>query len=136
MQLPPKKENQDKYCDYHGEKGHYTNNSFQLRIQLEIALESGKINHLIRDVRQRGRGNTKRRDAGKDKVINMIMSWLDDRKRKSVERDESWMKAPIVFPPLSREDAFDEPLIIEAVGTDIYQNGQNQSKNGQSRARE
>ncbi|GJR97037.1 hypothetical protein Tco_0269211 [Tanacetum coccineum] len=95
MQLPSKKENQDKYCDYHGEKGHYANDCFQLRIQLEIALELGKLNHLIKDVRQRGRGNTKRRDAGKDKVINMIRSWLDDRKRKSIERDEIWMKAPI-----------------------------------------
>nr|GEW85982.1 reverse transcriptase domain-containing protein [Tanacetum cinerariifolium] len=51
MQLPPKKENQDKYCDYHGEKGHYTNDCFQLRRQLEMALESGKLNHLIKDVR-------------------------------------------------------------------------------------
>ncbi|GJX50809.1 hypothetical protein Tco_0277654 [Tanacetum coccineum] len=28
MKLPPKKENQDRYCDYHGEKGHYTNDFF------------------------------------------------------------------------------------------------------------
>ncbi|GJT53181.1 hypothetical protein Tco_0988235 [Tanacetum coccineum] len=75
----------------------------------------GKLNHLIKDVRQRGRGNAKGRDVGKDKVINMIRSWPNDRKRKSVERDESWMKAPIVFPPLSMEDASDDPLIIEAV---------------------
>ncbi|GJX77201.1 reverse transcriptase domain-containing protein [Tanacetum coccineum] len=95
MQLPPKKENQDK--------------------QLEMALESGNLNHLIKDVRQRGQGNAKGRDAGKDKVINMIRSWSDDRKRKSVVRDESWMKAPIVFPSMSMEDASDEPLIIEAV---------------------
>ncbi|GJZ19497.1 reverse transcriptase domain-containing protein [Tanacetum coccineum] len=45
----------------------------------------------------------------------MIRSWPNDRKRKSVERDESWMKAPIVFPLLSMEDASDEPLIIEAI---------------------
>nr|GEW51856.1 hypothetical protein [Tanacetum cinerariifolium] len=115
MQLPPKKENQDKYCDYHKEKGHYTNDCFQLRRQLEMALESGKLNHLIKDVRQRGRRNAKGKDARKDKVINMIRSLPNDRKRKSVERDESWMKAPIVFPPLSMEDASDEPLIIEAV---------------------
>ncbi|GKB34102.1 hypothetical protein Tco_0879044 [Tanacetum coccineum] len=115
VQLPPKKENQDKYCDYHGEKRHCTNDCFQLRRQLEMALESGKLNHLIKDVRQRGRGNAKGRDAGKDKVINMIRSWPNDRKRKSVKRDESWMKAPIMFPPLSMEDASDEPLIIKAV---------------------
>ncbi|GKD66408.1 hypothetical protein Tco_1308516, partial [Tanacetum coccineum] len=94
MQLSPKKENQDRYCDYHGEKGHYTNDCFQLRRQLEIALESGKLNHLIKDVRQREQGNAKGRDAGKDKIINMIRSWSDDKKRKSIERDESWMKVP------------------------------------------
>ncbi|GKC65581.1 hypothetical protein Tco_1098179, partial [Tanacetum coccineum] len=115
MPLPPKKENQDKYCDYHGEKGHDTNDCFQLKRQIEIALESGKLNHLIKDVRQRGQGNTKGRDAGKDKIINMIRSWPDDKKRKLVERGESWMKAPIVFPPLSMEDTSDEPLIIEAI---------------------
>ncbi|GKE34025.1 hypothetical protein Tco_1453347 [Tanacetum coccineum] len=115
MQLPPKKENQDRYFDYHGEKGPYTNDYFQLRRQFEMALELGKLNHLIKGVRQRGRGNTKGRDAGKDKVINMIRSWPDDRKIKSVQREDSWMKAPIVFPPLSMEDASDEPLIIEAV---------------------
>nr|GEW38980.1 reverse transcriptase domain-containing protein [Tanacetum cinerariifolium] len=45
----------------------------------------------------------------------MIRSWPDDKKRKSVERDESWMKTPIVFPPLSMEDTSDDPLIIEAI---------------------
>ncbi|GJX90157.1 reverse transcriptase domain-containing protein [Tanacetum coccineum] len=80
-----------------------------------MALKSGKLNHLIKDIRQRGRGNAKGRDAGKDKIINMIRSWPDDKKRKSVERDGSWMKVPIVFPPLSAEDVSDEPLVIEAV---------------------
>ncbi|GKA66944.1 hypothetical protein Tco_0766752, partial [Tanacetum coccineum] len=55
----------------------------RLKRQLEISLESGKLNHLIKDVRQRGRGNAKGRDAGKDKVINMIRSWPDEKKRKS-----------------------------------------------------
>ncbi|GKC95741.1 hypothetical protein Tco_1161183, partial [Tanacetum coccineum] len=45
----------------------------------------------------------------------MIRSWSDNRKRKSVKRDESWIKATIVFPPLSMEDALNEPLVIEAV---------------------
>nr|GEU67357.1 reverse transcriptase domain-containing protein [Tanacetum cinerariifolium] len=49
--VPAKKENQDRYCDYHGEKGHYTNECFQLKRHLEMALESGKLNHLIKDVR-------------------------------------------------------------------------------------
>nr|GEU91096.1 reverse transcriptase domain-containing protein [Tanacetum cinerariifolium] len=97
------------------EKGHYTNDYFQMRRQLEMALESGNLNHLIKDVRQKCRENTKGRDARKDKVINMIRLWPNDRKRNSVERYKSWMKAPIVFPPLSIEDASDETLIIETV---------------------
>nr|GEV95544.1 reverse transcriptase domain-containing protein [Tanacetum cinerariifolium] len=115
MRFLPKKENQDKYCDSHGEKAHYTNDWFQLRRQLEMALESGKLNHLFKIVRQRGRDSAKGRNAEKDKVTNMIRSWPHDRKRKLVERDESWMKALIVFPLLPIEDASDEPLIIEAV---------------------
>ncbi|GJW58967.1 reverse transcriptase domain-containing protein [Tanacetum coccineum] len=45
----------------------------------------------------------------------MIRSWPDDKKRKSIKRDESWMKVPILFPPLSEKDVSDEPLVIEAV---------------------
>ncbi|GJT86327.1 reverse transcriptase domain-containing protein [Tanacetum coccineum] len=37
---PPKKENLDRYFEYHGERGHYTNDCFHLKKQLEIALES------------------------------------------------------------------------------------------------
>ncbi|GJU44293.1 hypothetical protein Tco_1201559 [Tanacetum coccineum] len=47
----------DKYCDYHQDKGHHTNDCIQLRKQLEIAFESGRLNHLMKDLRQRvGRG--------------------------------------------------------------------------------
>ncbi|GJW20022.1 hypothetical protein Tco_0027458 [Tanacetum coccineum] len=69
------------------EKGHYTNDFFQLRRQLESALESGKLNHLIKDARQRGRGNPKGRDRGKDKFINMIRS-LVQRKKEKIHGDE------------------------------------------------
>ncbi|GKA83829.1 hypothetical protein Tco_0805424, partial [Tanacetum coccineum] len=59
---PPKKENLDRYCEYHDEKGHYIKDGFHLKKQLEVALESGKLNHLIKDVRQRG--NNQGRLAG------------------------------------------------------------------------
>ncbi|GJU47986.1 reverse transcriptase domain-containing protein [Tanacetum coccineum] len=59
LQLPPcplmigtpKKENLDMYYDYHGEKGHYTNDCYQLKRQLEAALESRKLSHLVKDPR-------------------------------------------------------------------------------------
>ncbi|GJX35438.1 reverse transcriptase domain-containing protein [Tanacetum coccineum] len=45
----------DKYYDYHQDKGHHTNDCIQLRKQLEIALESGKLNHLMKDLRHKCR---------------------------------------------------------------------------------
>ncbi|GKD06711.1 hypothetical protein Tco_1181685 [Tanacetum coccineum] len=45
----PSKENLNKYCDYHNEKSHSMNDCFHLKKQLEAALESGKLNHLVKD---------------------------------------------------------------------------------------
>ncbi|GJS23947.1 reverse transcriptase domain-containing protein [Tanacetum coccineum] len=77
---PPKKENLDRYCEYHDEKGHYTKDCFHLKKQLEVALESGKLNHLIKDVRQRGnnRGRLAGNNNGRGNVINMSRPKLKD----------------------------------------------------------
>ncbi|GKB86555.1 hypothetical protein Tco_0958827 [Tanacetum coccineum] len=80
----PKKENLDRYCDYHRDKGHYTNDCYQLKRQLEATLESGKLSHLVKDVRQQGnaRGRQPGNYNGKDKVINMLWERGDSRKWK------------------------------------------------------
>lgn len=72
----------DKFFDYRCEKGHLINDCYQLKRQLEIALESGKLDHLLKDVRQRGRDQPRGNNAGKAKVINMIRSHPNSRKRK------------------------------------------------------
>ncbi|GJU97837.1 reverse transcriptase domain-containing protein [Tanacetum coccineum] len=105
----------DKYCDYHQDKGHHTNDCIQLRKQLEITLESGKLNHLMKDLRQRvGRGQGKN-PPPPPKVINMvgILSYKE-KKRKDCEATETWMNTLITFPGVISDDASDEPLIIEA----------------------
>ncbi|GJW19948.1 hypothetical protein Tco_0027384 [Tanacetum coccineum] len=81
----------DRFCDYHQEKGHHTNDYHHLWKQLEAALESGKLNHLIRDVRQRGRGSQKGDGSQQAKIINMVeVSSTKEKKRKerkATERD-------------------------------------------------
>ncbi|GJR25468.1 hypothetical protein Tco_1101700 [Tanacetum coccineum] len=52
----PKREILHRYCDYHEEKGHNLNDCEQLKKQLELALESSKLNQLVKDVRQKGKG--------------------------------------------------------------------------------
>ncbi|GJZ85492.1 reverse transcriptase domain-containing protein, partial [Tanacetum coccineum] len=112
---PLKSGNTDRYCDYHQEKGHYTNDCIQLRKQLEMALESGKLNHLVKDVRQRGRGSRSQDNPQQAKIINVIsVNSVKDKKRKVREATESWMNIPISFPVLSYEDISEEPLIVKA----------------------
>ncbi|GKA17394.1 hypothetical protein Tco_0697231 [Tanacetum coccineum] len=115
MLNPLRSGNTDRYCDYHQEKGHYTNDCIQLRTQLEMALESGKLNHLVKDVRQRGRGSHGRDAPQPAKIINVIsVNSVKDKKRKVQEVTEAWMNTPITFPPIASEDISNEPLIVEA----------------------
>ncbi|GKE12971.1 hypothetical protein Tco_1416522, partial [Tanacetum coccineum] len=109
----PSKENLNRYCDYN-EKGHSTNDCFHLKRQLEIALESGKLNHLIKDVMQRGKGGQRNNGPQKEKVINMVQSHPLDRKRKPRMADEGWMNVPIIFPPVPTRDLLKEALVVEA----------------------
>ncbi|GKA18710.1 reverse transcriptase domain-containing protein [Tanacetum coccineum] len=97
-----------------GTEGHHTNDCIQLRKQLEIALESGKLNHLMKDLRQRVE-RRQNRNPPVQKVISMVNVHSSKRKkRKDREATESWMNNPISFPPIMTDDASDEPLIIEA----------------------
>ncbi|GJR94829.1 reverse transcriptase domain-containing protein [Tanacetum coccineum] len=105
----PSKENLNRYCDYHNEKGHNTNDYFHLKRQLKIALESGKLDHLIKDVRHRGKGRQQ-----KAKVINMVQCHSFDWKRKTIMTDEGWMNVPIIFSPVPARDLSEEALVVEA----------------------
>ena len=93
--------------------GHHTNDCIQLRKQLETALESGKLNHLVKDVRQKG-GRRQEDEPQKGRVINMVRTSTNSKKRKKREQSEEWMQMPITFPPLSPDDVSEEPIIVEA----------------------
>ncbi|GJY75408.1 hypothetical protein Tco_0480524 [Tanacetum coccineum] len=97
------------------EKGHHTNDCIQLKKQLEMALESEKLNHLVKDVRQRGRGNQRGEAQQQAKVINMIRTRpVKEKKRKTREATEVWMNTALTFPLVSAKDVLEEPLSIEA----------------------
>ncbi|GJU89769.1 hypothetical protein Tco_1302192 [Tanacetum coccineum] len=48
----PEKQNLNKFCDYHGDRGHNTNDSYQLKKQIEEVVASGKLAHLVKDIRR------------------------------------------------------------------------------------
>nr|GEU32794.1 reverse transcriptase domain-containing protein [Tanacetum cinerariifolium] len=59
------KQNLNKFCDYHGDIAHNTNNCYQLRKQIDEAVVSGKLAHLVKDIRQNNQrnGNQGRNDV-------------------------------------------------------------------------
>ncbi|GJT93724.1 hypothetical protein Tco_1082569 [Tanacetum coccineum] len=67
----PKKQSLNKFCDYLGDRGHNTNNCYQLKKQIEEVVASGKLAHLVKDIR---RTNQRNGSQGRYnvKVINMI----------------------------------------------------------------
>nr|GEW20838.1 reverse transcriptase domain-containing protein [Tanacetum cinerariifolium] len=53
----PKKQNLNKFYDYHGDRGYNTNNCYQLKKQIEEAVALGKSTHLVKDIRQTNQRN-------------------------------------------------------------------------------
>nr|GEV74496.1 hypothetical protein [Tanacetum cinerariifolium] len=106
LYVPPRAQNR-RYYDYHSEKGHYTNDCYHLKMQLEAALESGKLNHLVKGVRHGGnnKGRQPGNNNGRRRVINMVQEIGVCQKRKSwCSQPEAWMNVPITFPLIVADD--------------------------------
>ncbi|GJU65603.1 hypothetical protein Tco_1247438 [Tanacetum coccineum] len=73
MVRTPKKRNMNKFCDYHQDRGHNMNDCYHLKKQIKEAVASGRLAHLVKDIRQSGQ-KCKGSAKGKDKVINMVRS--------------------------------------------------------------
>ena len=100
-----------KFCDYHQDRGHNTNDCYQLKKVIEEAVASGKLAHLVKDIRQ-GNQRDKGIAKGKAKVISMVRS--HGYKKRPYERVEHWMGNEIAFPPIPRYQLVDTPIIVEA----------------------
>ncbi|GKA64355.1 hypothetical protein Tco_0763961 [Tanacetum coccineum] len=71
--------NKNKFCEFHDDKGHSTDECIHLRRQIEEAAKSGQLSHLIKEIKQGGkRGEraktTKKGEApSKDKAMTIFM---------------------------------------------------------------
>ncbi|GJV50350.1 hypothetical protein Tco_1440562 [Tanacetum coccineum] len=108
----PEKRNMNKFCDYHQDRGHNTNDCYHLKKQIEEAVASGRLAHLVKDIRQggqKGKGSAK----GKEKVINMVRS--QGYRKRPYERVEHWMDNAITFPSVPRYQLMNCPVVVEAM---------------------
>ena len=103
------------YCEYHGQKGHTTNECVQLRQLIDKLVKEGKMDHLVKNIRE-GKDiqkNGGKKEAPKDKAgtIYMIQSW--QRKTRQKVRQKFSHGSEISFPTMTANNAVVEPLTIE-----------------------
>ncbi|GJZ88544.1 hypothetical protein Tco_0660326 [Tanacetum coccineum] len=78
MTTPVEKRNASKFCEFHGEVGHTTDECMHLKRKIEEMLKAGKLSHLIKELKQsNGKDHAKvakkGEAAGKDKPLAILM---------------------------------------------------------------
>ncbi|GJR39130.1 hypothetical protein Tco_1214814 [Tanacetum coccineum] len=108
----PKKHNLNKLCDYHGDKGHNTNDCYQLKKHIKEAVASRKLAHMVKDIRQ---GNQRNGSQGRNnvKVINMING--ERNHKRPYEGERTSLTKELTFPVILRYSLMDEPIILEGM---------------------
>nr|GEV13100.1 reverse transcriptase domain-containing protein [Tanacetum cinerariifolium] len=65
MTEPVENQNKNKFCEFHGDKGHSTNECIYLRRQIEEVVKSGQLSHLVKEIKQRGKRGEQAKAAKK-----------------------------------------------------------------------
>ncbi|GJZ76243.1 reverse transcriptase domain-containing protein [Tanacetum coccineum] len=105
-------QNLNKFCDYHGDRGHNINDCYQLKNQIEEAVALGKLAHLVKGIR---RNNQRNENQGRNgvKIINMIRE--EGNHKRPFEEGRSGMMNELTFPAIPRGQLTDEPILLEGI---------------------
>ncbi|GKB85669.1 hypothetical protein Tco_0957941, partial [Tanacetum coccineum] len=113
------KRNASKFCEFHGEVRHTTDECMHLNRKIEEMLKAGKLSHLIKELKQNSRKDQakavkKGETSGKDKplAILMVQPWQKVVKQRITQTFS--LETVISFPPLGEEDGTKGYMIIEA----------------------
>ncbi|GKD43932.1 hypothetical protein Tco_1268577 [Tanacetum coccineum] len=119
MTTPVEKRNHAKFCEFHGEVGHNTDECMHLKKQIKEMLKAGKLSHLIKELKQNNgkeqpkvvkKGETSRKE--KALAILMVQPWERVARQRITQ---SFSPNPkILFPPLGEDQGTEGPMIIEA----------------------
>ncbi|GJW54296.1 hypothetical protein Tco_0098381 [Tanacetum coccineum] len=115
MVTPVEKRDPSKYCEFHSDTGHNTNECMQLRKQIDEMIKAGKLSQFIKELKQNDKSKApKKGDAsGKDKPLTILMIQPWERCQCQVFTQSFSPEIAMSFPPLSEEDGTESPMIIE-----------------------
>ncbi|GKD93262.1 reverse transcriptase domain-containing protein [Tanacetum coccineum] len=74
MTTPVEKRNANKFCEFHGEVGHNTDECNHLRKQIEDMLKAGKLSHIIRELKQFKSGKNSENERNDE---HSTSAWID-----------------------------------------------------------
>ncbi|GKE18186.1 hypothetical protein Tco_1425763, partial [Tanacetum coccineum] len=94
------------------DRGHNTNDFYQLKKQIEEAVVSRKLAHLVKDICQ---NNQRNESQGRNnvKVTNMIRG--GENHKRPFEGDRSGLTDELAFPAIPRNRLMDETIILEGM---------------------
>ncbi|GJZ41940.1 reverse transcriptase domain-containing protein [Tanacetum coccineum] len=116
MVTPAEKRDPNKYCEFHADTGHSTDECMQLRKQIDEMIKAGKLSQFIKELKQNDKPKAPKKGETAEKerplAILMIQPW--ERVAKQKVNQSFSPKTTISFPPLGNEDGTEGPMIIEA----------------------
>nr|GEV21487.1 reverse transcriptase domain-containing protein [Tanacetum cinerariifolium] len=82
MKTPVEKRNHAKFCEFHGEVGHNTDECMHLKKQIEEMLKAGKLSYLIKELKQNNEKEQpktakKEKNPGKEKPLAILMAEIE-----------------------------------------------------------
>ncbi|GJV75363.1 reverse transcriptase domain-containing protein [Tanacetum coccineum] len=115
MVTPVEKRDPSKYCEFHSDTGHNTNECMQLRKQIDEMIKAGKLSQFIKELKQNDKPKAPKKGeaSGKDKPLTILMIQPWERVAKPRITQSFSPETAMSFPPLSEEDGTESPMIIE-----------------------
>ncbi|GJV34947.1 reverse transcriptase domain-containing protein [Tanacetum coccineum] len=98
------------YCEFHGDKGHSTDECIHLQKKIEEAVKLGQLSHMIKELKQGGskgehqKATKKGETSNKDKATAIFMAQPWNRVTRQRVTQSFSTKPEISFPPLANND--------------------------------
>ncbi|XP_076908462.1 uncharacterized protein LOC143565358 [Bidens hawaiensis] len=110
-----------KHCSFHDDIGHKTNECNALKSEIEAAVKSGKLGHLVKGGKPGTSKAPARDNQGppkmqvKDLNVHMIQGGYKVGGKRRESDDEAWKNEPVIFSRIKGGPSNKNPLIITAL---------------------
>ncbi|GJZ44221.1 hypothetical protein Tco_0591476 [Tanacetum coccineum] len=110
------KRDPNKYCEFHADTGHSTDECMQLRKQINEMIKAGKLSQFIKELKQNDKPKAPKKGetVGKERPLAILMVQLWERVAKQKVTQSFSPETTIYFLPLGDKDGTEGPMIIEA----------------------